>query len=103
MQIKFRVCYTKHTDQIVAQAELLNQWANSCKEQQIKFIKETRLKFNIYDLLDYPDQEVLKKEYAAYLAIFNSNLSEENINYYLKGFSEAYYLMELVITPEDYE
>lgn len=102
MQIKFRVCYPIHTDPIVAQESLLDQWAKSCARQQIKFIKKTNLKFNIYNLLEYPDQEIIKKEYTTYLATFNSDLSDENIDRCLKRFSEDYYLMELVITPEDY-
>ena len=102
MQIKFRVWCPKHTDPIVAQKNLLKQWAESCDRQQIKFIKKTSLKFNIYDLLeDYPNPEVLKKEYISYLASFNSDLSDENINRCLKGFSEDYYLMELVIVVDD--
>lgn len=103
MQIKFRVCYPKDTDPIVAQESLLDQWAKSCAKQQIKFIKKTLLKFNTYNLLDYPDQEVIKKEYIAYLSTFNSDLSDENVDRCLKGFSEKYQLMELIITPEDYE
>lgn len=102
MQIKFRVCYPIHTDPIVAQESLLDQWAKSCARQQIKFIKKTNLKFNTYNLLEYPDQEIIKKEYTTYLATFNSDLSDENIDRCLKRFSEDYYLMELVITPEDY-
>jgi hypothetical protein len=103
MQIKFRVCYSKCQDPLTAQESLLNQWADSCAKQQIKFIKRTLLKFNTYDLLEYPDQELIKKEYTTYLATFNSDLSDENIDRCLKGFSEDYYLMELVITPEDDE
>ena len=101
MQIKFRVCCPNHTDPIIAQESLLRQWAESCTRQQLKFIKNTRLKFNIYNLLEYPDQEIIKKEYTSYLATFNSDLSDENVNRCLKGFSKDYYLMELVITVED--
>lgn len=103
MQIKFRVWCPRHTDPIVAQESLLDQWAKSCASQQIKFIKKTSLEFNIYNLLEaYSDPEIIKKEYTSYLATFNSDLSDENIDRCLKSFSEDYYLMELVITPEDY-
>jgi hypothetical protein len=103
MQIRFRVCYPKHTDPIIAQENLLDKWVKSCERQQIKFIEKASLSFNTYEMLEYPDQELLKKEYAIYFTAFNSDLSKENIDCCFERFSEDYYLMELVITPEDYD
>lgn len=101
MQIKFITAYGMCTNQTVAQKNLLDQWANCCENSQIKFIEKATITFTTYDLLEYPDQARLKREYTAYIADFNSDLTEEKVNYCLKEFAKDYKLMELTIIVED--
>ena len=100
MQIKFITAYGMYTNPAVAQKNLLDQWANCCENCQIKFIEKATVTFTTYGLLEYPDQARLKKEYTAYIADFNSDLTDEKVNYCLKEFAKDYKLMELVITVE---
>lgn len=102
MQIKFKTAYHINTSPIAAQTELLNQWSKSCESDQIKFIKKAIIEFTDYDMCEYPNQTQLKKEYATYLSTFNSERSFENIERCFKEFAKEYRILELTITPEDY-
>lgn len=103
MQIKFKTAYGLNTDPIIAQIDLLEQWTKSCQECQVKFIDKAKITFITYDMLEYPDQTQLKKEYALYLSSFNSDTSAENIEACFKEFAKEYHILELTITPEDYD
>lgn len=102
MQIKFKTAYDINTPLIVPQKDLLEQWIKSCDEYQIKFIEKANLDFKDYDMLKYPNQEQLRKEYTTYLATFNSDLSEENVAKCFKEFAKSYRILELTIIPENY-
>lgn len=101
MQIKFITAYGIYTDHTVAQKNLLGQWANCCENSQIKFIEKATVTFTTYGLLEFPDQARLKREYTAYIADFNSDLTEEKVNYCLKEFAKDYKLMELTIEVKE--
>jgi hypothetical protein len=103
MQIKFKTAYPINIFPIVAQEELLNQWSKSCRECQVKFIDKAKIDFTTYDMLEYPDQKQLKKEYATYLSTFNPDCSDENVERCFKEFAKKYRILELTITPEDYD
>ena len=103
MHIKFKTIYGPEAPLIMVQKELLRQWATSCEECQMKFIQEANIIFNDYSMPEYPNQKQLKKEYSRYLATFNPDLSDENVANCFKEFAKQYRVLELVITPEDYE
>lgn len=103
MQIKFKTAYSANTDPIVAQTALLDQWSKSCENDQIKFIKKADIEFTNYNIYEYPNQTQLKKEYATYLSTFNSDCSDENVSRCFKEFAKKYRILELTITPEDYD
>lgn len=102
MRIKFKTAYSVNAHPDIAQRALLEQWANAITHSQINYIKNAKIEFVEYNLLDYPDQEQLLREYTAYFASFNSNYTDsEIVKEAFKEFSNHYRLLELVITPED--
>ena len=102
MQIKFKTAYSLNSSPEIAQIALLEQWTEAIKNSQINYIKNAKIEFIEYKLLDYPDQEQLLKEYTVYFASFNSNYTDsEIVEEAFKEFSNHYRLLELVITPED--
>ena len=101
MQIKFKTAYSINTHPIIAQTELLKQWCESYHNDQVNFISRALVDFIDYDILEYPNQDQLKKEYTHYLSTFSSDLSDENVERCLRAFASEYKLMELTITVED--
>ena len=96
MQVKFKIGYFINTPPYVAQVNLLNLWQHSIEARQIKVIKKANITFNDYALLEYPEQEVLKKEYITY------NSCTSGIDELFESLNKELRIMELVITPEDY-
>lgn len=102
MQIKFKTTYSINSSPDIAQIALLEQWMEAVKNSQINYIKNAKIAFIDYDLLEYPEQEQLLKEYTRYFASFNSNYTnKEIVEEAFEEFSKHYRLLELVITPED--
>ena len=96
MQIKFKTAYFINTPPYKVQADLLNLWQQSLEARQIKVIKKANIAFNDYALLEYPEQDALKKEYITY------NSYTGDIDALFKSLNTRFRIMELVITPEDY-
>ncbi len=97
MQIKFLTGRDPKADQIVAQADLLQQWYKSIENSQIKFIKNANIEFIDYDISDYPDQDKIKK------AIMTScGYTEARYLEMYDSIAERIRVMELVITTENY-
>ena len=102
MLIKFKTAYSVNANLYIAQRALLEQWANAITNSQINYINKAKIEFVEYNLLDYPDQDQLLKEYTTYFSSFSPNWeNKEAVEAAYKEFSNNYRLLELVITLED--
>lgn len=104
MTIKFKTCYISETSSSIVQADLLRMWADSLDNYQIKFIKDANIEFIDYLMLEYPEREKLREEYIACSTdFFNATFTEELLKETLKTFDTDFRVMELVITPKEYD
>ncbi len=114
MQIKFLTIYGmpgQGGGHIEAQYDLLNYWQRSLINCQTLPIKQAKIEFNEYSLVEYYDQEKLVKEinYKTSYYLDNKQFWQAMGKRYdmfedlYNDLAKTYRLMELVITPEDYE
>jgi hypothetical protein len=117
MQTKFLTIYHKFDDaeysKQKAQDDLLYMWKRNLQLKQIKFIRQAKVSFKDYSLLDYPNLDKAKKEvWRSYVHI--DTYSKQPIwrwgKYEYTDFEKFYLelakqkrLMELTITVEDEE
>lgn len=98
MNIKFVTAYEADTHKILAQADLLTLWQKSIENSQIKFIKKADIEFLDYAIYDYQDQDKVRKALADGTGYEGEQLEEA-----YKTLLKQTRVMELVITPEDYD
>lgn len=114
MHIKFLNIYDYYDTEVMqVQYELLDFWRLAIVRDQINFIHKAKVEFKDYTFAEYPDQEKLIKELrksvvSGYDAHTESHFWIVNRKQY-SNFEELYddlakthHLMELIITPEDY-